>query len=304
MLQVIDAVVEESPTDDIPALDQEDIDDASRWIDSKVIAAKRSRKRIYEDVVLTPALAAALLERNEWNRPISKMKLSEYKRDIKGGRWPLNGETIKVSDDGFLNDGQHRCVAVRDTGQSVEMTICFGVSRDSRFTVDCGNPRTVGHYLGMNGVVNCNGVAAIASHIWQYRKLGRISGSSLEKGTKAEILLVANEHPDILASLNACKKKGAVICAPSVLAFCHWIIGRRSEPAMVSDFFHKLIDGHKLDTGDPILSARNRLIGSRGHKNPNEKAEIIFRAWNLHRNGHDRVRGIPLSGGKLPRLEI
>jgi hypothetical protein len=45
-----------------------------------------------------------------------------------------------------------------------------------------------------------------------------------------------------------------------------------------------LISGANLLSNDPILYARNRLMAERRLK-LNEKAKLIFRAWNAHRRG-------------------
>lgn len=59
-----------------------------------------------------------------------------------GGRWRLNGQTIILSLDGDLNDGQHRLWAVVLTGTPIRATVFFGAERDSRLTVDTNDQRT------------------------------------------------------------------------------------------------------------------------------------------------------------------
>jgi hypothetical protein len=76
--------------------------------------------------VLTPEIAEFLIGRNTSNRQVNKPTLERYVRDIKAG-WKHNGDTIKISIDVILLDGQHRCLAVIETGISIEAAISYGL---------------------------------------------------------------------------------------------------------------------------------------------------------------------------------
>ena len=121
--------------------------------------------------------------------------------------------------------------------------------------------------------------------------------------TKSEVLLTVESYKSIPDHIAATHKTTAVR-SHSVISFCHWAISSRARhESDVEQFFSKLMEGHSLKIGDPVLSARNRLIQMVGKGSPNERAELIFRAWNLHIKGATQTRGIPLSGGALPKLE-
>jgi hypothetical protein len=98
---------------------------------------------------LTPALAKLLLDSNPENRKISPWLVRQMVRDIKNGRWALNGETLIVALSEELNDGQHRCQAVIDADKSIRTMITFGVERESRFTIDTGQKKSIGDHLDM-----------------------------------------------------------------------------------------------------------------------------------------------------------
>lgn len=119
---------------------------------------------------LTPEIARRLLERNVDNRNIRRLHVAKLAHAIRTGAYVLNGETIIVARDGSLNDGQHRCAAVVETGISIPAIIVFGVERETRITVDTGDKRTVGHVLAMHhlGEGNPAGVAALARFVLQF----------------------------------------------------------------------------------------------------------------------------------------
>jgi hypothetical protein len=86
------------------------------------------------------------------------------------------------------------------------------------------------------------------------------------------------------------------------LAFCHWAIRQKSAETPTDYFFDRLIQGDNLSRGDPILYARQRLREMKGKGFVNDRIELIFRAWNLHRAKQEATR-IMITGGKLPKIE-
>lgn len=276
------------------------------WLAERIDRA--AREPFSEVVTLTPVLAGLLLERNEHNRPVSEVNLDRVKRDIAAGRWEFNGEAIIVSKDGKLNNGQHRCRAVVETGRSIPIVIVFGPARDTRMTLDQGVTRTVGHFLSMNGYHNANTLGAVAGYIWQYLERGRLSTSPNTRPTKSEALLVVSHYGDISDSIDFVSRNGVgTLCSKSLLAFCHWAIAHRIpkvDRVAADEFIDKIITGTDLQRRDPILYCRNRLLETKSSiRDPNDRAELIFRAWNAHRN-NDRVDRISIIGRDLPKLEI
>lgn len=269
----------------------------SEWIDRNVRSAEENP--VSFPVELTPELAAALLERNENNRNFTESRVQNLVTDILSGRWQFNGEPLIVSRDGLLNDGQHRCRAVVESGRSIRTMISFGFDRESRMTLDQGAVRTAGNYLSMEGLPSGNHMAAVAGLIWMYLEHGRIGSSGNERPTKSQILHIAQSYGDIHDSLLAAGKTNGVM-SKSMLAFCHWVFSRKSHPNVVKYFIDKLIDGTELPPKSPILYARNRL--GKDRLTSNEKLHLVFRAWNAYRRG-DKVTSLPINPGKLPKLE-
>jgi hypothetical protein len=254
-----------------------------------------------EAVLLTPALAEMLLRRNAENRAVRPLRLADYVSDMKSGSWKLNGESIKVSKDGFLNDGQHRCQAVVASGCTIKTMILFGVSRESRTTLDQGAVRSPGDYLGMQGVPYANEVAAASSLLWQYETRQRVSYQSAHRPTKQQIQDTYGRHKSIGDSIAFIPRKGSANTGgASVLAFVHYVLAHVSREA--ADYFiAKLVRGDGLNSRDPIYVCRERLHGDKRMK-VDEKVELIFRAWNAHRKGR-KLGKLQVMGGDLPQIE-
>ncbi|MCR4331465.1 MAG: DNA sulfur modification protein DndB [Sulfuricaulis sp.] len=274
---------------------------AAMWLDEEV---KKTRKGVTTQVVeLTPALARVLLERNDANRKLSPFFIDAYARDMEHGAWRFNGEPVIISDDGKLNDGQHRCAAVIEANTAITVPLVIGVSRDTRTTLDQGRIRTAGDYLAMEGHIDPNVLAAASSYIWQWQTRGVLSGGGKAKPTKSELLELVDKHPDIAGSVAAIPRKGAPAAGGhSLLAFCHWAFSVAAPKSDVDMFMVSLTGGASLLSRDPILYVRNRLITERGRLRLNDKAELIFRGWNAHRKG-ESVSRIPIIGSVLPVVE-
>jgi hypothetical protein len=274
---------------------------ASLWLDDQI---DRSQDSVTTQIVeLTPALARVLLARNPDNRKLSEPTIAKYARDIANGSWSFNGEPIIIAKDGKMNDGQHRCEAVIAAGASIIVVMVVGTDRQTRFTVDQGRARMAGDYLAMEGHVDSVGLAAVAGYVWQHREHGRLSQQMLHRPTKGEILAVVDGNPDIAKSLALIPRAGNNLAGGrGILGFCHFAFSRRANAADVAEFFSMLVNGQNLSAKNPILYARNRLMANRGRLKPNEKAELIFRAWNAHRR-RETPKTLAILDGPLPIVE-
>lgn len=272
------------------------------WLASRVASAQVAP--VTEIVTVTPVLATILLEKNPANRNISEIAVERIARDLKGGRWEFNGETIIVAKDGSLNDGQHRMKAVVETGMPLRTVMVFGAERSSRMTLDTGIARTVGHFLKMDGYHDTNALGSVANYVCQYRERQYIGAGGTNRPTKAEVLLAVKYYgQDMTDSLSFVSRNGVgAVCSKSILAFSHWAIWRAAGRHAADDYLDKLIEGTELKKDNPVLYCRNRLIEMRGSARVGDKVELILRAWNLYRRG-DRAIRIPVNGRKLPDLE-
>lgn len=291
---------------------------ASRdYLSRKIARAEASGQPFAEVVTIDPVLAHLLLQRNpaDENRKLSQSTVDKYAADMAGGRWQgLNGQTIVISSDGYLNDGQHRLNAIIECGGSIPFTIVFGAERSSRLTIDQNRVRTSGDYLGMSGFKNPNNVAAIASILHSYKtdnlstaKLGghKILKNTDKRPTKAFMHAFALKNiKDIERGFDVINDQSCRrVATPSRLAAALILIARKANWEDAEKFVQSVITGDELGKTNPAYVARERLISERfaGAVPPARTLEIMFRAWNAHRRG-DRMTKMSLRG-ELPTIE-
>jgi alkylated DNA nucleotide flippase Atl1 len=235
---------------------------------------------------LTPELAEKLLGSAAPNRHPSYKMVKAYARDMAEGRWTLNGETIKVNRHGQLFDGKHRCLAVVESGITIQAVIVYDAEEDN---VDSGRPRSYGDVLAMAGEPNARNYAAVIKAVaaWEegLRPAGRASGSKVFTFQEKEEIRL--KYPEIADTVRvAGMVKAHIPVAPSLLGLCHWLFSR-IDPEDAADFMNNLADGVGLDEGNPVLTLRNRIFKDRlSHRGPLHDPDVValfIMAWNAYR---------------------
>jgi hypothetical protein len=277
---------------------------AEQW---KEIQAASQRGAGSVVITITPELAEIILSANPDNRRIKTAKVMEIAQDIREGRFVLNGETIIISKDGYLNDGQNRLNAVIEAARSIKTYIAYGVARETRLTVDLGTARSPGDFLTMQGIANANDKAAITHLLWQFHKFGTIprhQAGHAYRTTKPALTEFYIQHRDEVDSAIAAtpQTNAAKLGSFSILAFAYLLIARVAPREDARAFMVALCSGENLAASSAIYKARERLLDEK-RKGPIRKddvLEIVLRGWNAYRAGN-RAKKIQLSG-QLPRI--
>lgn len=254
------------------------------WLND-CIERSRTAGIFAETTVLTPGLAGELLRRNPDNRNISPTKAAHYTADISGGRWAENGEPIIISSDGLLNDGQHRAQAVYDANKSVPMIFVFGVTRDSRITVDQGGARGAGCYLTMQGTPYAKNAATVAKFVMAYERSGGNNIVARALLTNGEIVARVNADKDIVnAAAFAHKhlKEYRHLFSHTVMAACWYILASIDEDD-ADEFLTQIALGENIARGDPAFAVRSAFLSEKRERQA--AMEVIFHGWNKYRRG-------------------
>lgn len=123
---------------------------------------KADSETTFEQVVVTPAIAKVLLEKNTENRNVKPRHVHELAWQMTNGAWALNPNPVSFDTDGNLIDGQHRLLAVVASGASVPMTLAFNVNRAAKDVIDYSiAQRTVSDAFVMAEIVNAKSVSAV-----------------------------------------------------------------------------------------------------------------------------------------------
>jgi len=284
-------------------------DGAIEWLEAN-IRKGRDEGSFTTDEVLTGALARELLDRNPNNRPASKATIEEMVTAMKAEIGPngfdaMNGETIKISICGLLNDGQHRLHARLDSGVDFRTRFIFGLPRESRLTIDQGKQRRAGDYISMGGKDRGMQVAQVALLLYYWRTFGSIkkpggrSGKILRPGP-SKMAQYANENYELITrSLDAVPRDGLKFAGGlRLVGFTHIAFAEKSF-GDATDFIHRLVTGEALSERSPVRVCRERLFRSERLRRE-ERFELMVRAWNAWREKRE-LATIPLHN-RLPAI--
>lgn len=241
---------------------------------------------------ITPEMASEWLDRTTKrsaefrNRPVSQSVVNGYIEDIKNGNWEVNGESIKLSGDGLVVDGQHRLYAIWESGQEVRTLVVRGVRPESFATIDRGYKRTVGNILAMSGEMYANNLAAALNYVNRYFETDLV-GSRVRSLSSAAALKAIKKHPMIRESV-AVREWVRGVCPASVAIAAHYILGQQ-HPQLADRFFEKLGAGVNLDRDEPVRWLREKLLKRKVNRisrlSPLEMFALIFKTWKLEREG-------------------
>jgi hypothetical protein len=266
----------------------DDTDEALQWIIDRTEEAK-VRDEYGIRAWLTPAMARVLLTLNPENRYIRQRRVEEIAEDIEAGRWKSNGETIILSKEPLLNNGQHRCLAVLRTNTPILLAFWFGAERDTRDTLDQGSPRTSADIIVMldgnrGDAAACAATAGLLVLWHNHETVNRGGGT---QASKVRVVAAFYEHEqEILNALNVVPRKvPKVLGTRSFLMFVYLTFAAKNERA-AQEFMQLYLEGNIQVKDHPILVARNRMIEDpHGMRHPMRKLECLVRAWNFWRKG-------------------
>lgn len=258
--------------------------------------------------IVTPELAAAMLEKNNNNRPLNRHHVAFLSRQMKNGSWMLNGDTICLSGDSLI-DGQHRLRAVIDSGVDVEMVIVTGVSDDAFKTKDTGRTRKASDVLAISGYKDTSCMAAVIKLLNQYysKKCVCMSGGGYagnDKLTNADVLELAEKYEGLYESIKLAYR-ARNIAPKAALASAHFIFSQ-IDSELADKFINNIADGSMLEYGDPALTFRNRMFKlksthqSKSQIRAGHILALLIKAWNRLREGKQCVTLRMLEGEEYP----
>lgn len=109
--------------------------------------------------VLGPQDAQKILAKTRDNRPIRRGWVLHLADLMRRGQWHATHQGIAIDQDGHLIDGQHRMLAVIESGQSIGILVSRGLSKTAYRDIDSGLARTMGDRLKLLSDPKANQVA-------------------------------------------------------------------------------------------------------------------------------------------------
>lgn len=252
-------------------------------------------KPTHEFELVTPEVAEELLKKNPYNRNPRRLRINKYARAMDLGDWGLTGQPIIIDTDGNLMDGQHRLMAVVQTGQSIEFLVVRGVNRELMPLIDRGAARDAADALTW---ADCQHASMAAAAL---RQLLVLIGQKSTRDTKElslitdqEVLDAYSDHESLIAWAAPMAKQVnvAVKISPArYLTAMLWMLVNGCDPDDVQAFTNQLISGADLPEGSPILALRNWGLTSKATNRKvriNEVLIAVIKTWNDVREGRSR----------------
>lgn len=209
---------------------------------------------------MTPDLYLKLMSGNTSNRKPRRQAAERMSNDIAAGRWIFTGDTIKVSTDGVLLDGQHRLMAWDRSGRPRGMwvLIVYGVMKEAQMVMDRHAKRSVTDCLALS--LN---ITATTQMVAALNVIGRVglTGTRFKwhPMTETEMAMCFEEWID---DFQAISSTGVRIYRSAVIAALMQYRSYSEGDAMA--FASSLATGEGLSKGDPILALRNYIIKTVG----------------------------------------
>jgi hypothetical protein len=238
---------------------------------------------------VTPDLAGALLAANRRNRNLRTSRVTQLAEAMERGEWELNGETIKVADDGTLLDGQHRLQAVVESGVGIDTLVMRDLSMRVQDTVDTGRRRRLADILKIEGYSDSHALGAAVSILHRLRNGHRIHYAHAGAPSAQQALDLIKREPQIQTSVRVARRVTKQVGGPiGVFSALHCVF-YEVDPEPADEFFARLADGADLSRDDPLLHLRNQLSRPRKDRSygqsPSNIAALTIKAFNLRRAG-------------------
>lgn len=240
---------------------------------------------------ITPAVADVWLAKNTHNRPLRNSQVDFLKGVMERGEWMLNGDTIRWSPEGVLQDGQHRLWAVSITGISIPSYVAVGIAAPAQETMDTGARRSLTDALRLRGFKNSSSLAAAITYFW------RVENDAIRYATTRpsihQALALFDEHPDIGRAVgDVAHQFTPRFKASHAMVSAALYVLRTIDEEDADEFFARLCKGDQLTEKDPIFLLRKHfelaassLGGVRAKSAILIDHALINKAWNYWRDG-------------------
>ncbi len=210
--------------------------------------------------VIGPQEALKILARTRENRPIRRGWVAALADLIKRGKWRTTHQGIAIDLDGYLIDGQHRLLAIIESGKSVGVAVTRGLDKSAYHDIDCGLSRTTGDRLKLltdpkANQLACSMVRSYVVATQPKNKGGRIPIDLIENiflSMSDEFAFVAEEfRKKIVPGLTRCDVGAALVCYAS------------KHRTGAEEFIEPYLSGEGMRHGEAPMALRDALFTRR-----------------------------------------
>ena len=214
---------------------------------------------IVKTELVTPDIAVKMLEQNKNNRKINRGQVDLLVRTMKAGGWKLTHQGIAVYEDGTIADGQHRLLAIVESGVTCRLSVAYDLNKnqDVMLAMDSGRQRTVADSISLSG----DKITSIMVTIAKGLEFGYTTGATgkITHQETAALCVKYSESLSLSGAILSAKQKGVSI-APVKVAILEAITDGVSEE-IAKEFYHTLITGeYDQAIYRNAIKLRNRLM--------------------------------------------
>jgi hypothetical protein len=265
---------------------------------------------VAEVITITPADATSWLKGNNNNRPIRPRHVAFLAREMLEGNWQVNGQAIIIAEDEQVLDGQHRLLAIIDSGKTIQSLVVYGITEDAFKTIDTGAVRSSSDALHMHfKEAPTYALHAAATAVNWCHRLERGMGKHV-RVSNTDAIEYVKRHSSLIAHAETLQgfPHEARPLSIGIGTALYEMFGRKNEPE-ADRFMKGFYTGEELNRTDPEYLLRGALIrdAQRTAKLPSEvRVRMVIKGWNWRRRGNTEAsrQVIAVSANDEPKVKI
>lgn len=259
---------------------------------------------------ITPKDATEWLKGNSANRPVRARHVTFLANQMKAGKWLVNGETIKISDDDTVLDGQHRLLAVIESDTPIQSWVMYGIPREAMATIDTGIVRSAADVVGFTfdgrsaDSIKAVSTAARWCAIIDTAGIGRFK----DKQSNQQVVAYIKAHPSLWTHceiVSGYPRVGRPLSVSVGTALLELM--QRKDHDQAQKFIRDVYTGELLSSDTPAYQLRGALLrdSERNVRYPEiTRIKMAIKAWNLVRRGmKGTIQGITVTS-KDDKLKV
>lgn len=268
---------------------------------------------IVEREIITPEKAQEYINSNHRNRKMAEHIVLGYMSDMSNLKWNLNGETIKIADNGLLLDGQHRLYACVRAKVPFETVVVKNLHPRVFHTFDRGNRRGFSDTLNYLGYQNTHHLGSAIRRLW-YWKETRMA-TSLKQPSNHDMLAIMDyfgaetfHHVPYANEIHRTTRIPKSLSSMLVVLIQHHDKKKRKHTNVSDAFFNNIIFGnHNQQDSSWMLREHLMTAKTRGVLNYKEIRSIVastIKAWNAFEN-NETIRSLRFRANKaIPEFKV
>lgn len=220
---------------------------------------------------ITPKIATEFLDNNPMNRTASQRNINVYISELKHGEFELTHQGIAIAEDGSLVDGQHRLLAIEQSGITARMVVIFNAPRSSK--IDKGRLRRDQDALFMSGKIGKDSnahkrVTFPLCRLIAERNIGSAVANNLTPDNRLAIYKKFKDviDPVVTFVCSSNSNSGKVYASPVLYAMC-CALSAGVSVEVLKDWYRILSTGDFYNENHQMLKASRSILLFRNYVN-------------------------------------